>query len=453
MKFRYKILLAVSLTFTLASCDGLLEFEPEGVLQEDEALQTPEDLQNLLNSCYDVLANTYDGRSQNLHECLSDNLDQPNNQDDYVQVYNRGSNFFNGSIEDYFKQPYIAIDRSNVLLKYVNTIDGVSDSENRRTQGEARFIRAFAHFDLVRLFAQPAGYTPDNSHLGISIREESSGDPTPRSTVAETYNFIISDLQYAVDNLPEENGVYANKWAAKALLGKVYYQMQNYSEALTYLNDVANNSPYSLTDLNRFSPDMNSENIFTIISLSVDYRCEGFTDNYRGANPKLVVPVEFINEYFPGGLAGATDLRSEWFSIINEGQNNQMYTVAKYDLDFFNVPVIHLTDVKLMRAECLANLNQDLSTALTDINEIRARAGLDPIPGGQDAQSLLNEIHTQRRIEMIGEGDRVQQLKRRGAQGENIEVRDAPWDCPGMILQFPISEKTDDFVMNEEGGC
>ena len=54
---------------------------------------------------------------------------------------------------------------------------------------------------------------------------------------------------------------------------------------------------------------------------------------------------------------------------------------------------------------------------------------------------------------MIGEGDRVQSLKRRGAADENILIREAPWNCPGMILQFPISEQTDIFPLNQTGGC
>ena len=54
----------------------------------------------------------------------------------------------------------------------------------------------------------------------------------------------------------------------------------------------------------------------------------------------------------------------------------------------------------------------------------------------------------------MGEGLWVDQLKRRGARGENINVRNAPWNCNGMAIQCPQSEGTGvSFVFNPQGGC
>jgi hypothetical protein len=119
--------------------------------------------------------------------------------------------------------------------------------------------------------------------------------------------------------------------------------------------------------------------------------------------------------------------------------------------------ILHLTDVLLLRAECLALLNQNLTTAIADVNAIRERAygnSSANLPAGTSAQALLDAIHKERRIEMFGEGDRTQQLKRRGAFEEpNLLIRDVNWNCDGMILQFPAVERTELFAVNPQGGC
>jgi hypothetical protein len=112
--------------------------------------------------------------------------------------------------------------------------------------------------------------------------------------------------------------------------------------------------------------------------------------------------------------------------------------------------------MKLIRAEALAALGSDLATAIQDVNDIRERAYGGPqknLAGSAGASAILTAVRFERRIEMLGEGNRVQQLKRRGANGESITIRNAPWNCPGMVLQFPVSELTDIFPLNETGGC
>jgi hypothetical protein len=76
---RYLFILA--LVPVLVSCEKFLEYPPQGAILAEDALKTPEDAQRLLNSCYDVLANLFDGSYQNLAELLSDNLAEPTGND------------------------------------------------------------------------------------------------------------------------------------------------------------------------------------------------------------------------------------------------------------------------------------------------------------------------------------------------------------------------------------
>ena len=146
-----------------------MSFPPDKILAED-AIQDADDLQQLLNSAYDVLANTYNGNCQNLKTLMADNIAAPNNNYDYMEVFNRNTLYFNGTIGQYYQQPYIALYRCNYLIENIDIVDSLPSDDAIRLLSEAKFIRALCHYDLVNLFAHPFGYTSDNSHDGIIIK-------------------------------------------------------------------------------------------------------------------------------------------------------------------------------------------------------------------------------------------------------------------------------------------
>jgi len=276
--------------------------------------------------------------------------------------------------------------------------------------------------------------------------------------VAQTYTQILTDLKAALNDLPESNGNYAGKNAVKGLLAKVYFQMQDYTNASFYAAEVINSGNYMMSDsVNHFdNTSFASEYVFTFISTSAtDNRASGFIDNYRSDNnatPQLRISAELYNLL----NVRPSDKRAKLVSVFNEATENEFYGVLKFNNDFFSVPYVHLTELMMIRCESLAELNQDLPTAVSDINKIMDRAygqGVVNLPAQANANDILTAVRYERRLEFFAEGDRIQQLKRLGAEGENIVIRNAPWNCPGMILQFPISEQTSGFIMNQEGGC
>jgi len=458
MKRIVALSLITALLFTASACNKLLEVEPQNETLAEEALQNKDDLQKLLNSCYDVMANATNGRTQIFSELLSDNLEQPFNNDNFREIYTRSSNFFNNTVGSNYADFYICIYRVNILNQEIDKVPGLSPEEKTRILAEASFLRAMANFELVKLWAQPYGFSSNNSHLGISLRLSPSQDPITRSSVGQTYVQILSDLSAALNDLPATNGNYADKNAVKGLLAKVYFQMQDYPNAAFYASEVINLGNFIMSDsVNHFdNVNFQSEYIFKFISTSAtDNRASGFIDNYRSDNnatPQLRISTELY------GLLNqrASDLRNKMVSVFNEGTENEFYGVLKFNKDFFSVPYIHLTELKMIRCESLAELNQDLPTAVSDINDIMDRAygaGIVNLPAQATANDILTAVRYERRLEFFAEGDRTQQLKRLGAEGENIVIRNAPWDCPGMILQFPISERTTGFIMNQEGGC
>jgi hypothetical protein len=151
-------------------------------------------------------------------------------------------------------------------------------------------------------------------------------------------------------------------------------------------------------------------------------------------------------------LSGAADGRSLWYTAGSRALINRFN-----EKEYFNIPLAHLTLMHLIRAESLGELNQSLSVAIEDLNAIRARAygvGNNELPVGVTNGEIIEAARVEFRKETACEGMWVDQLLRRGASGEAITIRGAPWDCPGMFLQFSNSETTvQGFELNEEGGC
>jgi hypothetical protein len=248
---KYIIIAASLITLGLVSCEKMLNYPPTGAILAEDALKTPEDAQKLLNSCYDVMANVFDGSYQNLAELMSNNLASPNGLD-FKAVYNKETNFFTPTTNGVYADLYYAIYRCNSLLENFDLIDGLSDADRSRMEAEARFIRAFCHWHVVKIWAQPYGYTSDNSHLGIVIRDKASNEPLPRNTVAEVYNFIVSEMEVAASTLPSSNGNYATTSAAKAALAMIYFQMRDYSKAIQYSDEVINANNFEQYSIDRF---------------------------------------------------------------------------------------------------------------------------------------------------------------------------------------------------------
>jgi starch-binding outer membrane protein, SusD/RagB family len=447
---------SVVLAMSLVSCQKLVDIKPENLVLAEDAIKNTADVQALLNSCYDEFANLMNGSVQNLHELRGENLAEPQNSAGslYFTVYNRSTFSFRTADKEYLDF-YNCILRVNTIFEHIDKASDMTPSEKSRIEGEGYFLRAWCHWELVKLWAQPFGFTPDNSHLGIPIRLKADKNVELRSTVAQVYEQIIDDLNTAENLIPENNGNYANKNAVKALKSKIYFTKHDYTNALKYSDELIKTNQYVFSDtFSRYEKGAPEEVIFELVSSLAFNRGSVFISNYRSdnnPNPAFKPAKSFYD------LAKNTDdQRSAFYEIKNEGKLNEFIICHKFDRDWFNVPLLNITDMHLIRAEAIAELNGDKTTAISDVDKIRKRAfganfsALSPTIG---YNNLKDSARAQRRLEFAFEGDWTTQLQRRGAQGENIKIRTADWNCNGMILQFSASEKTAGFVFNPEGGC
>jgi len=342
--------------------------------------------------------------------------------------------------------------RANAVIERVPAITFNNEETKNRIIGEARFLRALNYFNMVRFF----GHIPLITSETTSIDENQFMEQVSRD---EVYEQIIQDLQYAETNLPEiqEEAGRATLGAAKALLGKVYLTMAGY--ALNYTtgelekgdvqyNQMAADKLKEVIDLNIYKLEPLYEDVFDVdnptgkeVVFSVQYLAgtggfEGGEGNSwtpvwvpKGAGIALVewksggTPIEFFDSYpagdqrrdasfmtsyidgngatieYPTSPLVAPHLR-KFLSDIQEGPDPNFSAIdgKDYGCDF---PVLRYADVLLMYSEALNEL--DAANKRIGINEVRVRAGLDPLTT-DDQETLRQQILQERKWELTGEG-------------------------------------------------
>ena len=460
---KYISILAICVAATsLVSCEKFLQRPPEGQLTEAEALKTEANLSAFSNGIYTLLgdADFYGGRHQVLSELLGDHYKGDRFTGDYSEIFRRQNSFFGGTRDAYYNKGYRVILDANVVLKNL----GIATTEKRRLEGEAKFFRGLAHFELVRLFAQPWNATPENTHLGIPLRTEFGLTSNLRATVKEAYDLIIADLSAADSLLPDvtANGKFysVTKWAAKAYLARVYFQQNNFAKAYQYSNEVIAGNKFTLdaTFEKRFSKGLSTEGILVIADQVTPNQYSPGGDLRGNFRSDLGIPgFTFTDQFYNQATARGADLRKTWYSnTLQSGFN----VLAKYNKNFFDLPLVHLTEMKLIRAESGAELGgASLAIAISDINQLMTRAYGSTafnLPVSSSAALVISTSRNERELEMVGEGNRVQEIKRIGARsGLNVDRRGSVWNCPGLLLQFPKGENDANplFTMNPEGGC
>lgn len=220
MKKIIVLFLSFSLAVVTVSCNDFLTEHPSTQFSPEDVYASPNGVQAVLNSCYSYISQS-NGYGGYLHMLLSWHTPT-------MQLQNRNSTYMvelatmnvavDNSTADYvYDGAYQTINTVNDLLTNMNLCNNMETAEHNRIEGEARLLRALSYFNLVRIF----GAVPYIDHPSASIEESHK----PRTAINRIYELIINDLEQAWEVLPEK-GAHAygrpHKWAAKALLAKVY---------------------------------------------------------------------------------------------------------------------------------------------------------------------------------------------------------------------------------------
>ena len=251
-------------------------------------------------------------------------------------------------------------------------------------------------------------------------------------------------------------------------MAQVHFLKLEFETAAALATEVIDNPRYQLeqheTDsafaLLRLPQNLTSpEAIFTTYStLSTnDNRTDQFIQWWQPtSNPEISLTTEYWDWFQQIAVGANEDRRANWLEYLPTEGKTLLTRFTEHS--FFNVPLIHLTQMMLIRAECRGELGTNLDQAAGDLNAIRNRAGITSevylLGPDANAEDIVTAARHEYRKETLGMGLWVEQLQRRGAMGEDITIRNAPWDCPGMALQFSASEgNVAGFEFNEVGGC
>jgi starch-binding outer membrane protein, SusD/RagB family len=324
-------------------------------------------------------------------------------------------------------------------INAVNTfLSGLAANQSKITAtqyanfvGEAKFIRALSYYALLQFYAQP--YTHDNgASLGVPLRliKENNNDDNQlaRSTVAEVYSQILSDLDDAETGLPDNytttvlNTTRATKNAAIALKARVDLSKGDYTSVITECSKIVSaTAPFQAPVTNKLEA-----NIATVFAGSYAGPESVFSLPFTTTEPGLLASFFNIapgNGYYYLNAAGtiadpvyssttSTDARRN-FVFTNTGQKwLSKFKVASSFSDW--VPVIRYAEVLLNDAEALARTG-DLTTATALLTAVRTRSDAGyvfPSSSVDTQEALIATILQERKIELLGEGFRLPDLRR-----------------------------------------
>ncbi|MCB0525576.1 MAG: RagB/SusD family nutrient uptake outer membrane protein [Lewinellaceae bacterium] len=471
MKHRFHTYLLTLISVLILSCNKFHdEILPQDELPLSTVYQTAADLESAINGVYNVLQGNYLA-GQNLiqiPELMSGNgtfyiAGIPESLD----LANRNLRSSNLNATNFWIEAYKAINLANAVLEALGTVvdPALTIDLNNKLEGEALFIRAYLHFELVRYFGQPYGDNSPENGVPIAtkaILKKSDITYPARASVQEVYDQVMQDLLHAGDLLPASQPVYrANPRAVKALLARVAFQMGDYGTASTYAKSLIEDEPglvLNATPEEFYTNESSAEAIWVVKFTTSDASSIAFwfdkTRNRIGLSPSLKSDFEAIatpSQKSAAQLAGLSivDLRSTVPLISSDTLfTNKYEDIAGLGDD---TPMARLAEFILMRAEALAR-GGDMPGSIELLNQIRARslrvrdASGNENPGDQqivlfkpedfaDADALIDAIVLERRVELCFEGNYFQDLIRL-----HRDIEGLPFDACPCRLPIPQQE-------------
>lgn len=468
MKHQKLHILLISALAIIYSCsDDRLDLENPNNLSADSFWSSESDLQQGLIATYAALQldGLFGGASATQHPVRSD-TGRPNNWNANAIGLNKlAFNENSDIVKKRWRDCYIGIYRANQVLANINNIE-LPSSSRIQIEAEAKFLRGFYYYSLYR------GYNNGSVIIHTTVPESSEDFYKSPSPAEDVYNLILSDLEFAYNNLPEQ---YENNqdigratWgAAAAMLGKLFINEHNYTDAKDKFQEIINSNLYGLTanigDNFDIEHEMNNESIFEI-PFSTELKSgtsNGAADGplgseatsrartlatTQGGGYRTIMPSYYITMLFKNdvmdinnpinanrtgnanysiraslSIAIADDDNTTLYqrpsnqgggynnfeaSYLKKFQNWTLFTESDQSISGINERAIRLADIKLLYAECLLMLDESYNEALEQVNAVRQRAGVVLLNSADyNSESLMEHIMwVERPLELMFEG-------------------------------------------------
>lgn len=462
---KYIILIAIS--FSAISCDDFLNPTPDTVIVSETYFKSDADLQTGIIGIYDAIQGVNENTVTNdarvnrgvileylLTEHRSDNTRSQTVEGSRADFHRYLVDANNIQSEDYYASMYQVIFRANNIMTFMD----VANPENvAKYTGEAKFLRAYAYFNLVRLF----GDVPLVTEVVLGSDKEALFTRIDKEII---YAQIVQDLQEAVNTLDNRYKGRASKAAAQALLAKVYMTKQDkdYAAAKLLCEALIATNEFQLQTnfYDVFYTELNSEIIFAIqYAFGVETESQSFSAEFtstlrQGRQDGLnMVNQNLIDDFASSGgtrtavsfVTIASSGRSEVAKFLPQGSN--VTTVPPtYGSNPQNAGndwiVLRYADVLLMHVEATIAGGTATSdaAALASFNKVKDRAFPTTAPNNI-TNVTKNQLLLERRVELAFENHRFFDLVRFGVADNVLSAHAATMNYPdysGRALLLPI---------------
>lgn len=467
MKIKYSkhlVILALTAGIQLSCSDSFLDVKPRGLDLEANYYRNQEEAFNGIVATYDVVGwqgNGYVNTIATMNAASDDHYaggGGPSDIMDFQVISNYTLNPTTGPHGELWRKGFSGVFRANVILQKLPGVP-MDETLKKRYVAEAKFLRGYFYFELVRLFKNVPLFT-----LPV---ETSAMYDVLQASPQEVYAQIEKDISESIPDLPVTINVAteagrAGQGAAHALLGKVYLYQEKFGPAAQELAKVngtpggSNTYGYKLLanygDLFKTSNKFNSESIFEISYTNTSaggWGCVSCTEGNimniitgpRGYNRKSDSAPDYVSgwSFLPvtkdlfdaihfdprnrATIANLDSLEKAGLATYEKGYQNTGYFLEKFagrvsnrwtgagtpELNFpQNMYDTRLADTYLLEAEALVRGNGDLARAAALLNAVRARVGLKAVA------ATFENIKKERRLELAGEGHRWMDLVRWG---------------------------------------
>ncbi len=447
-----KYILCLSIvSFLMCSCSSFLDEPLRGKQDLSGYYKTEEECKKQITGCYQAIFYLNDWWQIQEFYLISDMCtddmwvgNTSSDKSEYLALahYTGNTQLATSRCQAFWQYRYKGIFRCNVALARIKDVVFRNESLKKRYLAEAKFLRAFFYFDLLRNFGGVPLLTE------VKMPEEVEG--ITRASVEDTYALIEKDLLEAIPDLPRK-GEYSEddlgrvtQGAAQGYLAKVYLYQEKYTEAETMLNEIINvhkgeycllsdfgnvwDIAYNNSDESLFEVQTNND-----ISYNLGLRMPVVCGSRNDSGWALGLPTSNLEKAY-----SSDDKRLKW-TIIKTGQvipgdegrgnytisgnshkscrvSRKLYIPLEYrptPFDACHIPLnyrlLRYADILLMYAEVENALEND-DKAQDALNEVRKRAGLSEVTS--TGVELRDAIRNERRLELAMESNRLYDLRR-----------------------------------------
>lgn len=416
---KFPIYIAIALLMVPQyACKKDLNAPPTQAIVEGNVVVDQKSAENALNGAYSRLANAGTTLSVFSHRWAQSHEITPAVLTGLMQygfgtIVEYQNNVTPAGTATYWTTPYNILNAANGVITETGALEDAKFAPLTRKAeilAEARFLRAYGHWMLLGYFSE---WYKLNSPYGVLLRKEPlklSNASYPRSTVQESYDYILQDLDYAIANAADVRpNYYANKTAAKALKLRVLMmkgQSSDYTQAIALANDILANTNYqleaSLKDLFQVK-GLTSKEVILGITPYPNQVARRATYEYVQSSVYIATP------QLRNLLAG--DPRSTWMYV--KASNSSVASIRdSFYLAKYSGPKVEeayafrLTEVYLLKAEALVRSGGSLADAKTILKNIEGRAGVtdfSAIDNATTSDQLLVEIYKEFARNMVAE--------------------------------------------------